>query len=101
MGLVLVFAWRSASWPSLLTILDGPKLLLFPLKAPTLHKHFPRAGRACPRPLGQMMASSSHEQRGSPGPAFCKQGKCHCGWITGPMEELSHLGSSKDWGGLW
>lgn len=62
MGLVLVLGWRLAWWPSLLTILDGPKLLLLPPKVHTLHKHFPTEGRTCPHPLERMMASSSHEQ---------------------------------------
>lgn len=53
MGLMLVLGWRIASWPSLLPVLEGPGLLLLP-KSPTLHVHFPREGRTCPHPLGQM-----------------------------------------------
>lgn len=44
MGLVLVLGWRLASWPSLLSILEGPGLLFLP-KAPTSHMHFSREGK--------------------------------------------------------
>lgn len=44
MGLVLVLGWRLSSWPSLLSILERPRLLFLP-KAPTLHVHFSGEGK--------------------------------------------------------